>query len=425
MYAKQIYNTLNKLVESDIQNGRTKGFQYLDYREVRCGSEYAFRLPRGYNCRKVHEALDSLIAAVGAPVDLIDRGGAVVVRVVEKDFPKKIGYKPDDLLPDRILIGYDRLMKPIYHPLNTHLLVGGASGSGKTDGLRFWLYQLVLQGYDIRICDLKGFSFFPFEPLPSIHIAKSLRESHDILQDGVDELYNRKERVIRSRSRDIIKTFKPIVYVIDEAAALAPKQNAGLAKKLAQNCDDAISFFGQQAREPRMFMIYCTQRPSMDVINLQFRANVEAMIAFRCRDEQNSKMILGREGAEQINPTTPGRCIYTYDRDYTLQVPFIGDDSKWSELLQPLRTEVIDHGRSNRAETPRIYLDGVVQSADSDDEANRHVKHFDQPEQKGIVPAAGAGDGGTGQKRVSPKRKNMDAHTGRPETPEVYTDELE
>lgn len=423
--AKQLYSTLNRLAETDVKMGRTSGFQYIDSRPVVCGSEHAFRIPRGFSTRQIENAIDTLIAAVGAPVELIDRGGAVIVRVVETDLPKVIRPRLADVKPDRLLIGYNRLQQPIYHPLNAHILCGGASNAGKTDGLRWWLYQLHHQGYDIRIADLKGFSFFPFERLPRVRIAKTLPEAHDMLIESVVELEERKERVIRSRSRDIIRTFQPVVFVIDEAAALAPKQNSGRSRKLAESCDEAIAYFGQQAREPQMVMLYCTQRPSVDVINLQFRANVEAMIAFRTRDKENSRLIIGKEGAERISPTTPGRCIYAYDRDHTLQVPYVGGDSEWDAFLKPLRTEVIEGGSSKRAETPRQYIDGVIAGSSSNNAAVSGTERRARSAEESVGPVTGNGGRRARPVGISRQGKDMGSNARGAQANRMYTDSIE
>lgn len=419
----KLFLALNRLAESDVKMRKSNGFKLIQSRDIECGSEHAYRLPLGFSVEDVLSKSDTLVAAVGAPVEIVDRGGAVVVRVVKKDFPVRLKVQEEHIHAKGLLIGYDRLMNPLYHPLNTHILVGGASGSGKTDAVRFWIWQLSRQGYDVRICDLKGFSFLEFERLPNVQVAKSLGESRDMLVDSVYELMDRQEKIIRMRSREIIKSFKPIVLIIDEAASLAPRQNQGKAKKLADECDQAISLFGQQAREPRMSMIYCTQRPSMDVINLQFRANVEAMVAFRCRDKENSKMIIGKEGAERISPATPGRCIYAFERDHNLQVPFVGDDTAWNKLLTP-KVEVLHHGSSHRAEPQRIYIEGIVTGSDRDDHSAFSPKQFPESKEKIIQPIKGTRREPVGSVEVARQRESVVTRQKRATTTTVYADEI-
>jgi hypothetical protein len=220
------------------------------------------------------------------------------------------------------------------------MLEGGAAGSGKTDWQRWVAYQLIRQGYHVWILDLKGYSFFPFEGIPNVTIAKSLPASLIMLEQAQTLLEKRKEIIDKARTREVIKSFVPLVIMIDEAASLAPSQYpAGMLKEQAKKCDMIIGLLGCQSREPKIFVIYGTQRPDMTVINKQFKANVEASVAFRTKDHFNSQIILDRAGAEKISPDTPGRCIYSHGKDHLLQVPFIGGDTEWDALLNPLKGE--------------------------------------------------------------------------------------
>ncbi len=130
---------LNKLVSGDIKAKSSKGFQHVRSRRVTCGTEHAFRLPIGMDYKKVLRSVGALSANLGTPVELENHYGVVVVRVIEQDFPKVMPLEREHLRNDALLIGYNRFWEPVYHPLNVHLLVAGASGSGKTDFLR-WAY---------------------------------------------------------------------------------------------------------------------------------------------------------------------------------------------------------------------------------------------------------------------------------------------
>src|SRR5690606_5715953 len=92
--------------------------------------------------------IDALYANCGAIVELFDRAGVVIFKIYPNDFPTHIAFDKLMLLSDndKVLIGYDRSMKPIVHSFNTnpHLLIGGISGYGKTDLLRLILYQLLM-----------------------------------------------------------------------------------------------------------------------------------------------------------------------------------------------------------------------------------------------------------------------------------------
>lgn len=406
LLSHQIFNALGTLAA---------GVQFIDSRPVLCGSEYAYRLPVGFSCLDIAKKADVISAAAGAPIEVIDRGGAVIIRVVEKDFPARIKYDPTHLQNDKLLIGYNRLMQPIYHRL-MHLLVGGAAGGGKTVWLRWVLYQLVHMGSIIKIADLKGFSFFPFESVPGVEIAKDIEDTADLLSAAMAELERREQLIISTRNRELIHGFKPYVVVIDEAAQISPKMNRSTkrAKGFADFCDETVARIAQKGRETKVILLYCTQKPTADIVNGQVKANVETALAFRTNTHQESAVILNAQGAERINITTPGRCIYRAESFHTLQVPFISEsDVDWDRLLAPYKTEVLDYGRSERTESPKRYLDGVVSSTGSDDQAVGHVEQQFAPAEKGVRvasrAAAGTDRGGT----VSRKGKGMAAHTKR------------
>lgn len=413
-----LWLALNRIVETDIKQMRSRGFQHIESRPVVCGSEHAFRLPTGYSAGDVVKFSDSLVAAVGAPVEVIDRGGAVVVRVVKKDFPERLKFRKEDLSGENLLIGYDRLFRPLHHRL-MHLLSGGASGAGKTVWIRFILYQLIRMGADVRIVDLKGYSFFPFEVFSNVKVAKRLPEAADLLHEVAVELERREDHIIRTRNRELTNQFRPYVVVIDEAAQIAPKTYSGNMKQYAKFCDDLCALLSQKGRESRVILIYCTQKPTLDVVNGQVRANMETALAFRTYNHNESQVIIGEKGAERIPVTAPGRCIYRAERFSTLQVPFIGEtDREWEKLLAPLKVEVLHHGGSQRAEPQRVYIDGSFSSAHRDDEATGISQRLTGVAKESFKPSSRTGGKQTRQLEMARSGKGVVS------SQEVFTDEI-
>lgn len=366
-------NRILLVLNKPIKPGELR-WTFKKHRKVICGWELGFNIPSGSSHEEAEKYLPALVATVGHDIELLKYKGLLVVRIIEKDFPKVMKAILKDLLPDKVLIGYNRMLEPVYHPLNVHMLVAGAARSGKTDALRWFVYQFILQKYDVYICDMKEISFYPFEGL--VTVAKSLAASCKVLEDGVAELNRRKKLIDFNRNRDLKDTFQPRVIVIDEAAALAPSQYKDKEQKdLAWRCDNAIGLLGMQAREFKIFVIYATQRPDMSIINKLFKATVEAKIAFRTSTGTNSQIIIDRTGAEDISPSTPGRCIYNYDQDYLLQVPYVGNDSAWNRLLLPLKTEVIQDGNSKRNDTQRKVIEGSFTSPNRNESPDGKTVH--------------------------------------------------
>jgi S-DNA-T family DNA segregation ATPase FtsK/SpoIIIE len=406
---KKLFLALNKIAE---------GFRYIDSRAVQCGSEHAFRIPMGKSAHDVQSRIESLVSSVGAPVELIDRGGAVIVRVVEQDFKQRLKFRPTDLSDDKLIIGYDRLMRPHYHRA-MHMLAGGAAGSGKTLWLKWILYQLANMSAEINIVDMKGFSYFPFESLPSVTVAKNLGDAADLLHRTCAELERREKLVIKHRDRSIIKQFPLYAAVVDEAAQVAPKMHTGRTKEYAKFCDECISRIAQKGRETKVILIYCTQRPSADIINGQVKSNVEAAVAFRTYTDYDSRIILNTEGAEKISVATPGRCIFRGSSFHTLQVPFIGEeDAEWETLLQPLKVEVLNHGSSHRTESPRQYIEGSFTSADCNDTPASNAERFSRPTKESVRHSEGTRTREVGARALSWAGKGMAASEVTDEIPD-------
>lgn len=406
-------------------NGLSSGFQHIDSRDVQCGSEHAFRLPMGKCSGDIEKRLDTLVAAVGAPVELIDRGGAVVLRVVERDFPKELDFNPKHLQDDQLLIGYDRLLNPKQINL-MHTLIGGAAGGGKTMLIRFLLYQLIRMDAIIKIIDLKGYSFFPFEAFPNVSVARDIEEAADTMNEAATEIERRMNLIVGQRNRSLTLTLPLYVVWIDEAGQIAPSTYPkGKLKALAAYCDDTCGRIAQIGRESRVLLFYCTQKPSADIVNGQVKANVESRIAFRTNNHYESGIILGDEGAERISPATPGRCIYKYDRKYNIQVPFIGeDDDDWVKLLAPMKPEVITLGKSRRSEPQRISVDGSFKSADRHDKAVSNAEPITRPAKESIVNPPAARKGKVNHKPASRTGKDMVSHPKRETVNASYTDEI-
>ncbi|MCI3922416.1 AAA family ATPase [Paenibacillus sp. TRM 82003] len=413
---RRIQIILNKLVSAELKAKSSKGFQHIKSRRVSCGSEHAFRLPIGMDYKKVYRTLGALMANLGTPVELENRLGVVIVRVVEHDFPKVMGFDAAHL-GDKLLIGYNRFREPIYHPLNVHLLVAGASGAGKTDFLRWVMLQLLLQEYAVKVVDMKGFSFMPFDHHPGVEVATNIDAASKVLESAYKEMERRENLIKKTRDRSLTKEFQPLAVIIDEAAQIAPEQiNDKEKKEVAKFCDEICARIAQKGREPRVFLFYCTQRPDRKVINPQVKANVEASIAFRTKTISNSMIILDRPGAEQIPVGAPGRCIYAGKEDYLLQVPYIGDDAAWETLL----SEMLPYERSTRKNFNRIDPRslGVYCSIGG-------AQSIAEPPQESIKVVQGVGARWTPNGNVARKGTVLETFQARPAAEEFYSDEIE
>jgi len=186
-----------------------------------------------------------------------------------------------------------------------HLLVAGATGSGKSVCLNVILMSLILSKTpeDLKIVlidpkrvELSLYSNIPFLLNPIVHEAD---ESYDLLKALVGEMEKRYILLQQNKCRNIVtynqknshNRLPYIVVMIDEFADLMLK---------TEIIEDPICRLAQLARSVGIHLIIATQRPSVDIITGRIKANFPSRIAFQVSSGVDSKVILDTVGAEDL-----------------------------------------------------------------------------------------------------------------------------
>jgi S-DNA-T family DNA segregation ATPase FtsK/SpoIIIE len=335
-------------------------WKFVSHRETKTAHDFAYLVPSGYSCRDIRQETDALYAAVGMPVVIRDRGGVVVISISKFDFPTTIPFQSEMLSLTKgreILVGYTPDGQPVIHSFRVpHLLIGGQSGYGKTDLIRLILLQLIHHFTPdqlwIDIVDGKGFSFLPFRGIPHIRrIVRDLGGAYTIMKEARQLMEKRSTEVWNSGDRDITNDFQWRIVLIDELAVISPSmQTTKEAKETAMITYSNMCAVACVGREASVGMIMGTQRPDVSVVHPQVKQNCDVSIAFRCKTLSNSEVILDRGGAENLPLGVAGRAIYAGLEDATFQVPFVGKDDKWDELLKPYREGHNFNGKSDSIE---------------------------------------------------------------------------
>lgn len=202
-----------------------------------------------------------------------------------------------------------------------HLLIGGATGQGKSVGINVILTSLIYKKHPSELkfvmIDPKKVEFSLFSKLEKHYLAH-LPNAEPIVTDSVDavktlealcrEMDNRYDLLKDGDCRNIkeynqkFKThqllderhrYLPyIVLVIDELADLMI-----IAGKAAEK---PIARLAQMARAIGIHLVVATQRPSVNVVTGIIKANFPARMAFRVTSKIDSRIILDTGGAEQL-----------------------------------------------------------------------------------------------------------------------------
>lgn len=190
-------------------------------------------------------------------------------------------------------------------PKMPHLLIAGATGSGKTVCINTVLLSLIYQNtaetlrfimVDPKRVELTLYNGIPHLLTPVITDAgktvNALRWTISEMERRFDVLAKAGKRDIGSYNKSASEPLPHIVFVIDELA--------DLMAMAASEVEAGIIRIAQMARAVGIHLIVATQRPSVEVITGLMKANIPGRIAFSVASIIDSRTILDSPGAEKL-----------------------------------------------------------------------------------------------------------------------------
>ncbi|HLD31294.1 MAG TPA: DNA translocase FtsK [Patescibacteria group bacterium] len=191
-------------------------------------------------------------------------------------------------------------------PRMPHLLVAGATGSGKTvciNGIIMsLLYQNTAETLRFIMVDPKRVELTLYNGIPHLlaPVITNVQKTVNALKWTIGEMDRRFDVLSQSGCRDIQSynnrfpdsKLPHIVFIIDELA--------DLMAAAASEVEAGIIRLAQMARAVGIHLIVATQRPSVDVITGLMKANIPARIAFSVASLIDSRTILDMPGAEKL-----------------------------------------------------------------------------------------------------------------------------
>ena len=190
-----------------------------------------------------------------------------------------------------------------------HLLLAGATGSGKSVCMNTFLSALLFQNapHELKLIliDPKRVELMPYDGIPHL-LTPVITEAEKALQAlrwAVAEMGRRLHRFSEQGARNLDEynakqkdeqlKLPRIVVVVDELADLMMRQ-------YRKDTEMMIARIAQMARAVGMHLIIATQRPSVDVITGLIKANIPTRIAFRVVSAVDSRTIIDGIGAEDL-----------------------------------------------------------------------------------------------------------------------------
>lgn len=211
--------------------------------------------------------------------------------------------------PLTLALGKDIYGNPVVADLAKmpHLLVAGATGSGKSVCLNTMILSLIYkstpQNLRLLLIDPKLLELSIYEDIPHLisPVITGPKEASDALKKIIVEM-ERRYKLFASKGFRNIETFNQsmpeeervpyIVVLIDEFADLmftAPSE-----------VEHSVTRIAQMARAAGIHLVVATQRPSVDVITGIIKSNFPARIAFQVTSRVDSRTIIDTQGAEKL-----------------------------------------------------------------------------------------------------------------------------
>jgi S-DNA-T family DNA segregation ATPase FtsK/SpoIIIE len=224
-----------------------------------------------------------------------------------------------------IALGKDIFGTPVMADLSKmpHLLIAGATGSGKSVGMNSIVLSLLYRAapkevkmlmIDPKMLELSAYQEIPHLLMPVITLPK---EASNALKMLVFEMERRYRLLAESGARNIeaynakfenrnlkfdteaengsATEKEPLPYIVIFIDELADLMFAS-----GHEVEDSIARLAQMARAAGIHLILATQRPSVDVITGIIKANFPSRISFQVSSKLDSRIILDTYGADQL-----------------------------------------------------------------------------------------------------------------------------
>lgn len=236
----------------------------------------------------------------------------VTLREIMEDIPKSM-----ENSKLAVALGKNIMGKTMFMEINKtpHLLVAGATGSGKSVCINSIIVTLLLRTrpsevkmvlVDPKKVEMSMYNGVPHLLMPvvtdskkaSIALMKMVSEMerrYNLFEESRTKNITDYNKYVEDRRRNLngeLEKLPYIVIIIDELA--------DLMLVAAKEVEDSILRITQMARAAGIHLIVATQRPSTDVITGVVKANIPSRISFAVSSSIDSRTILDMTGAEKL-----------------------------------------------------------------------------------------------------------------------------
>ena len=269
--------------------------------------DYFLQPMNGTTINKLQARVLDFTAAIGQAVTIALENMQIIFRIKDTDaisynyfeyninLENKAGQLAIGINPRGEYVQYNLFKMP-------HLLVAGATGSGKSVFLHSAIISLAANNHvALRLIDLKRVELSLYAGCGFVDgdIITDAKAAETALRFEVEEMLTRYELMETYGVRNYKdlppeKALKARVIIIDELADLM------LNRETRKSVENSIVRIAQLGRAAGVHLILATQRPSTDVITGLIKANIPCRLAFMTSSATDSRVI-GCKGAEHLN----------------------------------------------------------------------------------------------------------------------------
>jgi S-DNA-T family DNA segregation ATPase FtsK/SpoIIIE len=366
-----------QLLENKLKDYRVEG-QVVEIRPGPVVTLYEFVPAPGIKISQVSNLADDLAMALKAIsiriVAPIPGKGTIGIEVPNE--VRETVFLKEILTHDRFVrstsklslaLGKDITGNPVVADLAKmpHLLIAGATGSGKSVALNGFLLSLLYKATpsevriilaDPKVVELSVYEGIPHLLLPVVSDPKQIASAmkwavnemerrYELLGSAeVRNIVSYNEKIDEMQKSDLLKKEKSVFQdtavtdraesatVHDEISQKLPfiviiiDEFADIMAVASKDVEGSVMRLAQKARAAGIHLIMATQRPSKEVITGLIKSNLNARISFKVASKIDSRIVLDTNGADNL--LSAGDMLFLTPDSSLRRIhgPFVGED---------------------------------------------------------------------------------------------------
>lgn len=187
-----------------------------------------------------------------------------------------------------------------------HLLVAGATGTGKSVGLNAILAGLLLtktpDELKLIMIDPKRVEMTPYNGIPHllIPIITDMELVVNALNWAIDKMMQRYRLLEQLKVKKITEYNRKIGYTAMPYIVIVVDEMADLMLAAGKEVEPKIQRLAQMGRAVGIHLILATQKPVVDVITGLIKSNIPGRMAYAVASSMDSRVILDETGADNL-----------------------------------------------------------------------------------------------------------------------------